>query len=288
MTVTLITGTSSGIGQATALHLARQGYHVYASMRNPASGSAPLVETARREDLRLEVIRLDVDDEDSSERAVREVLERAGRIDALVNNAGIAVGGPLEEVPDDQIRAVFETNFFGAMRLMRLVVPVMRHAQSGAIINVTSIMGRLARAGGSAYAASKFALEAASEALAQEVHRFNIRVAIIEPGVVRTRLHAGDLKEPDPASPYREFDLRGNRLFARLRESASPPERVAETIQHALETDQPRLRYLVGEDAERWAIGRRAMTDETWVDVGREMTLDEYAAFYLDSFGMSI
>jgi NAD(P)-dependent dehydrogenase (short-subunit alcohol dehydrogenase family) len=171
---------------------------------------------------------------------------------------------------------------------MRLVVPTMRQARSGAIVNVTSIMGRLARAGASAYAGSKSALEAASESLAQEVRRFGIRVAIIEPGVVQTPLHEKEDGTPDPNCTYHEFTLRGSRLFGALLENPSSPELVAATIQHALETDQPKLRYLVGEDAHKWVAGRQAMSDEAWVDVGREMTLDEYAAFYRDQFGMAI
>jgi NAD(P)-dependent dehydrogenase (short-subunit alcohol dehydrogenase family) len=288
MSAALITGTSSGIGQATALHLARQGYWVFASMRDPATGAAPLTEAARQEGLKLTVIELDVTDAGSSERAVQKVLGQAGRLDALINNAGIGGGGPLEEVSEDLLRQIFETNFFGPMRLMRLVVPTMRQARGGAIVNVTSIMGRLARAGASAYAGSKFALEAASEALAQEVRRFDIRVAIIEPGVVQTPLHEKEGGRPDPNSPYHEFTLRGSRLFGALLENPSSPELVAATIQHALETDQPKLRYLVGKDAHKWAAGRQAMSDEAWVDVGRKMTLDEYAAFYRDRFGMAI
>jgi NAD(P)-dependent dehydrogenase (short-subunit alcohol dehydrogenase family) len=169
-----------------------------------------------------------------------------------------------------------------------MIAHIGRQARSGAIVNVTSIMGRLARAGGSAYASSKFALEAASEALAQEVQRFNIRVEIIEPGVVQTPLHEKGGSEPDPSSPYYEFALRGRRLFSKLLENPSPPELVAETIQRSLETSQPKLRYLVGEDAKKWATGRQAMTDEEWVQVGREMALDVYAAFYRNHFGMEI
>ena len=149
-------------------------------------------------------------------------------------------------------------------------------------------MGRLARAGGSAYSATKFALEASSESLAQEVYRFNIRVALIEPGVIKTPLHEKGGGQDDPASLYAEFSKRGSRLFDKLLETPSPPELVAETIQHAIETDKPQFRYLVGEDAIKWAASRRAMTDEDWVAVGREMTLDEYAALYRDRFDMEI
>ena len=118
MPVTLITGTSTGIGQTTALHLARQGHHVFASMRNPATGSSVLTKAANEEGLKLDVIQLDVNDPDSSEQAVRDVLEQTGQLDVLITNAGIGGGGPIEETPEKVLRAVFETNFFGAMRMM--------------------------------------------------------------------------------------------------------------------------------------------------------------------------
>ena len=193
------------------------------------------------------------------------------------------------------LRTIFETNFFGAMRMMRLVLPTMRQARNGAIVNISSIAGRLANAKGSAYSGSKFALEAASECLAQEVRRFNIRVVIIEPGFTRTPMietpmieKGGPRPKLDPNSPYHAFNLRSERLSATMKPNASPPELVAEAIQHSLETDEPKLRYPVGEDAKAWAVGRQAMTDEDWVNFGREMTLDEYAQFYHDQFGMEI
>ena len=288
MTVTLITGTSTGIGQTTALHLARQGHHVFASMRNPDTGSAVLTQLAREEGLKLEVIQLDVNDPKSSEQAVEEVLAQTGQLNVLVNNAGIGGGGPIEELSEELLRAIFETNFFGAMRMMRLVMPTMRQARSGAIVNISSIAGRLANARGSAYSGSKFALEAASESLAQEIRRYNIRVVIIEPGFTRTPIFEKGGQNPDPISPYHAFNLRSERLSATMMPNASPPELVAETIQHSLETDEPKLRYLVGEDAKSWGPGRRAMTDEDWVNFGREMTLDEYAQLFHDYFGMEI
>jgi NAD(P)-dependent dehydrogenase (short-subunit alcohol dehydrogenase family) len=285
---TLITGTSTGIGLATALHLARNGYHVFASMRDPATGSGVLTETAHQEGLQLEVLQLDVNDPDSSERAVHEVLQKAGQIDVLINNAGIGGGGPIEEMSEEFLRAVFETNFFGAMRLIRLVLPTMRKRRSGTIVNIASVLGRFVGAGGSAYSGSKFALEAASEALAQEVKRFNIRVVIIEPGVIETPIFEKNRREPDPNSPYYEFARRRAQVFDKRLKDPSPPELVAKTIQHGLETDTPKLRYLVGEDAKKWMTGRQRMTDEEWVDAGREMTSEEYAVFYADRFGIEI
>ena len=288
MPVTLITGTSTGIGQATALYLARRGYHVFASMRNPDKGAALLRDAVRKEGLNPDIVQLDVDDPNSSERAVQEVLQKAGQIDVLVNNAGIIAVGAIEETPEDVLRAAFETNFFGAMRLIRMVLPGMRQRKSGTIVNVTSVAGRLATSPQYAYAASKFALESASEILAQEVRRFNIRVAIIEPGVVLTPIFEKNMREPDPNSPYVDFMYRIGRLFMKRLENPSPPDLVAETIYHAIETDQPKLRYLVGEDAKLWAAGRQNMTDEEWIDYGKEMTEEELVSFHHKHFGMDV
>jgi NAD(P)-dependent dehydrogenase (short-subunit alcohol dehydrogenase family) len=288
MPVALITGTSTGIGQATALYLARHGYHVFASMRNLAKGASALTAAANAERLSFEVLQLDVDDPISAVRAVQEVQQKAGQIDVLINNAGVGGGGAIEETPEERLRAIFETNFFGAMRLIRAVLPGMRERRRGAIVNVTSVAGRLSSSPQYAYAASKSALEAASEILAQEVRRFNIRVAIIEPGVVLTPIFAKNMREPDMNSPYVEFTLRLSHIFKKRLENASPPELVAATIHRALETDQPKLRYPIGEDAHQWLTGRQRMTDEEWIDYGKEMTGEDLAVFYRKYFGMEI
>ena len=290
MQVTMVTGCSSGIGQATAVYLARQGYQVYATMRNPERDGEKLVDIANTEGLQLELMPLDVTDVDACEWVVGKILKENSQLDILINNAGIADGGYLEDVSENVIRGMFDVNFFAAMRLMQLIIPSMRKRQSGTIVNISSIMGRLARAGGSAYAASKFALEAASEALAQEVRRFNIRVVLIEPGVVKTRLHEpkDPSSEPSIDSPYEEFNERGARLFGSLLQTPAYPEDVAQVIHQAIETDTPKLRYLVGEDAFKWMVGRQTLTDEAWVELGNKMDLDAYVAFYRDVFGMEI
>ena len=185
MAVALITGTSTGIGLATALHFGRQGHDVWAGVRNPAAATE-LREAIERERLPVRVVALDVDDAGSVQRGVAEVLDKAGRIDVLVNNAGIGGGGPIEDVPVDWVKTLFETNYFGVLRVIQAVLPGMRERRAGAIVNVSSVAGRLAIAGHGHYSAVKHALEAMSEALAQEVQRFGIRVAIVEPGVVVT------------------------------------------------------------------------------------------------------
>ena len=185
MAVALITGTSTGIGLASALHFGRQGHDVWAGVRNPAAAT-DLCAAIDTERLPVRLVALDVDDAGSVQRGVAEVLDKAGRVDVLVNNAGIGGGGPIEDVPVDWVKTLFETNYFGVLRVTQAVLPGRRERRAGTIVNVSSVAGRLAVAGHGHYSAVKHALEAMSEALAQEVQRFGIRVAIVEPGVVVT------------------------------------------------------------------------------------------------------
>src|SRR5207245_4927603 len=163
--------------------------------------------------LKIAPLTLDVDDDASVRRGVQEVIARSGRIDALVNNAGIGGGGPIEDVPIEFAKSMFETNYFGTIRMIQAVLPGMRERRSGAIVNVSSIAGRLAIAGHGHYSAVKHALEAASEALAQEVLAFGIRVAVVEPGVVVTPIFSKARRFADPTSPYRvHVDRKSTRL----------------------------------------------------------------------------
>ena len=215
MPVALVTGTSTGIGFATALHLARHGHRVVATMRDLAKAS-PLQDAARAEGLPLVVRELDVTLPDSIERAVAATLAGEGPIDVLVNNAGIGGATPLELTPEAEHRAMFETNYWGAIRMIQAVLPSMRERRAGCIVNVTSIAGRIATPNQIAYSASKHALAAASEALAHEVHAFGIRVAIIEPGVVQTAIfeNSAGATRYDKTSPYRQIMRRNGKLFA--------------------------------------------------------------------------
>lgn len=287
MAVVLVTGSSTGIGQATALRLARDGNHVFASMRNPEGGT-PLIEAREREDLELELIGLDVVDAASCEAAVAEIEGRAGRLDVLVNNAGISMLRAIEETSDEEWQGMFATNFFGPMRLTRLALPGMRARGEGAIVNVTSVAGRMASSPQGAYAASKFALEAASEVLAQEVRPLGIRVAVIEPGVTQTPIFTkGDLVL-DESSPYIDSVYRAVRMFSARLADPSPPELVADVISSVLTAEDAPFRHPVGDDAGKWIAGRAALSDEDWVDVGRAMSLDEYAAQHAEIFGIEI
>jgi len=200
MTIALVTGTSSGIGLATAVTLARGGHTVIATMRNLES-AGELQKIVAAEKLPVSLAVLDVDDDASVESGLGKVLAEHGRLDVLVNNAGIGGGGSVEESSTARFREVMETNFFGALRCIKAVVPGMRERRHGCIVNVTSISGRLAMAPAAAYCASKFALEALSECLAQEMKAFNVRVAIIEPGVIATPIFSKAKPIPDN-TPY--------------------------------------------------------------------------------------
>jgi NAD(P)-dependent dehydrogenase (short-subunit alcohol dehydrogenase family) len=275
MSVVLVTGTSSGIGLATALHFGRKGHDVYAAVRNPATATE-LTRALDEERLPVIPVTIDVDDAASIERGVGEVLGRAGRIDVLVNNAGIGGGGPIEEVPVDWAKTLFETNYFGAIRMIQAVLPGMRERRSGAIVNVSSIAGLVAIAGHGHYCAVKHALEAASETLAQEVLAFGIRVAIVEPGVIVTPIFSKARRFKNPSSPYLHHVQRLLGFYQRQIPAAARPADVAEVIDEAVTTTTPRLRWLVGEDAKRMAAGRRRLTDEEYVAAAAPMPLDDY------------
>jgi NAD(P)-dependent dehydrogenase (short-subunit alcohol dehydrogenase family) len=288
MNVTLITGTSTGIGFETALHFARKGYRVHATMRNPGRGAQALRDAAAAEGLELAISQLDVDDPASVERAVGGVLEREGRIDVLVNNAGIGTLVAVERGTEEDARATFEMNFFGPLRMIRAVLPGMRERGRGTIVNVSSAAGRVAGAGFGIYSASKHALEALSEVLGSETLRFGIRVAVIEPGFIATPiLHkAASSIETDPASPYADLDRRLQMLYAGAFRNNTSPRVVAETIEQAVSTDQPKLRYPVGDDATAYIEGRRRLTDEEFIAIGRARTDAEYWAEFAKRFAL--
>ena len=275
MPVALITGTSTGIGLATALHFGRQGHDVWAAVRQPAAAT-DLRAAIDAERLPVRIVALDVDDPGSVQRGVAEVLDKSGRVDILVNNAGIGGGGPIEDVPVDWVKTLFETNYFGVLRVTQAVLPGMRERRAGAIVNVSSVAGRLAVAGHGHYSAVKHALEAMSEALAQEVQRFGIRVAIIEPGVVVTPIFSKAKRWADPASPYFDHVRRLLLLYQKQMPHAAQPADAARVIYEAATTSSPRLRWLVGEDAKLLVAGRQRQTDEEYVAGGRAMSEEEF------------
>jgi NAD(P)-dependent dehydrogenase (short-subunit alcohol dehydrogenase family) len=280
MASVLVTGSSSGIGLATAIHFARLGHGVHAGVRNPATATE-LTRVIEVERLPIRPVTLDVDDTASVTRAVGEV----GRVDVLVNNAGIGGGGPIGDVPVEWAKTLFETNYFGAVRMIQAVLPGMRERRSGAIVNVSSIAGRLAIAGHGHYSAVKHALEAMSEALAQEVVSFGIRVAIVEPGVVVTPIFTKARRFADPTSPY-AVHVRRLLLFYQMQmKMPSQPADVARVIHEAATAAAPKLRHPVGRDAELLIAGRRRMTDEDYVATGQEMTDERYLELMRQRYG---
>ncbi|MDE0725818.1 MAG: SDR family oxidoreductase [Alphaproteobacteria bacterium] len=276
MQICLITGTSTGIGHATALHLARRGYRVYATMRNTAKG-AQLGAAAAAENLDLVIETLDVTDHQSMLDCVARIMAVEGRIDILINNAGLSSSSPIETYPEDEHRALFEANYWGPVKLTQAVLPAMRERASGAIINISSVLGRIAWANQGAYCASKFAIEAFSEALAQEVAPFGIRVAIIEPGVTASAIFDNTPVHYDRASPYKTAMRRNGRFYSVGIADATPAEQLAETIEEALTAEQPKLRHAVGFGTQ--AIPRRAaMNDEEYVALATLADPDYYQA----------
>ncbi len=247
----LITGSNSGIGLATALYLARRGYTVWATMRN-VEKSGELRAIAESEKLPIEIAQLDVCDDASVKSAVERVLQKSRRIDVLVNNAGYGLRGAVEEVSLDEWKRQFETNFFGVIRVTQAVLPQMRAQRSGAIVNISSVLGRMAIPFSGPYTASKFALEGLTETLRYELAPFNIRVVLIEPGFIATnfqqnaQLAQGAQSEN---SPYTVFKKASGRRVQRNIYRAAPPEKVAETIYRAITHSAPKLRYPVGRDA---------------------------------------
>ena len=276
MATVLITGCSSGFGKLSALNFARKGDTVFASMRNTAK-AGELEQAKQAESLPIEIVQLDVTDDASVEGAVRQVIDAAGGIDVLVNNAGLGIHGPLEETDDDEMKEIFETNFFGAMRVMRAVVPKMREQKSGTIVNVSSLAGRVVAPYGGTYSASKYALEAASEALHYELHPFGIRVLLIEPGGFETEFDGNRrlARRFTEGSPYLELEQRFEQSLTRLPGGGErgDAQDIAESIYNAVNTDQPKFRYLVGQDAELIGGLRRQMDDEQFEQAMRQ-TLD--------------
>ena len=261
----LITGSSSGIGFATALAFGRAGHTVAATMRDPKRGSA-LAEIAAQEKLAITVSAMDVDSDESVSSSIEKILKNGGPIDVLVNNAGIERTGSVEEISMDDFRAVMETNYFGVIRCIKAVLPSMRRRKAGCIINVTSVAGRFACSPFAPYTASKFALEALSESLAQEVKPFNVRVAMIEPGIIDTPM-ARHVGVADGRSSYPQ-QSRNAGLFSAALKNPTPPSVVADKIVEVAESGTWQLRHPVGPDAQPFLDWRKSMSDELWVDWG--------------------
>ncbi len=245
-TTWFITGASSGFGMAFARYAIEQGYNLVATARTPAKLEA-LAATAPE---RILVHKLDVTAAGDAEAAVQAAIERFGRIDVLINNAGYGIVGAVEETPESELRAQMETNFFGAVAVTKAVLPQMRAQRSGAIVNISSLGGQLSFGGFSAYSASKFALEGMTEALAQEIAPFGIKALIVEPGAFRTGFAADALKHMPVIDAYRDI-IGGTRDFAHGMDGTQEgdPAKAARAIDLALKAERTPLRLQLGEDS---------------------------------------
>jgi NAD(P)-dependent dehydrogenase (short-subunit alcohol dehydrogenase family) len=271
----VVTGSSSGIGLATALELARKGYFTYATARNPTKAGA-VAEAAKKENLPISVVQLDVTDDGSVRRAVDQILKEKGRIDLLVNNAGYGLGGAFEDSSMEEIKDLYDTNIFGLMRTTRAVLPAMRKQRSGTIVNISSAGGRLGYPGNSVYISTKFATEGLSEAMAYELEPFGIRVIVIEPGVIKTNFGAGMViakKAQDPSSPYSQMMQKMGNNWQHMTEQGSPPELVAKVVIDAIESKDGGLRYLAGKDVESWLQARSGMSEAEFFKVMKQNLL---------------
>ena len=288
MDIALVTGTSTGIGLTTSLHLARNGYRVFAGMRNLAKAEA-LQQAASEESLELDIIQLDICDPNSVTRAFDQVKE-TGPVDLLVNNAGIGGASPLELTPEAEHKQMFETNYFGAVRCIQAVLPSMRERQTGCIVNVTSAVGLQATPNQIAYSASKWALECLGEALAHEVYRFGVRVVNVEPGVIMTNIFENSAEQTryDKTSPYQPIMRRNGKVFAAGFKRGVPPELVAETILEAVTTENYKLRWPVGPDAVGMMAARQKLPAEEWVSMGADLSDAEYNSKFEEYFGVKL
>jgi NAD(P)-dependent dehydrogenase (short-subunit alcohol dehydrogenase family) len=262
--VVLVTGCGSGFGRLTALELARQGHRVYAGVRNPAGASALAEEGAAvaRGGGSLTVVPLDVTDAAQREAAVARILDEAGCIDALVNNAGVALGGFLESVDEDEFRAVLDTNVLGAWAMTCAVLPAMRVRRKGRILMVSSMSGRIGLPGVGVYAASKWALEGMSESWRHELALFGIQVVLVEPAQFKTdifeRNRRVSRRAVAPGAPWTPYAEHLDRVVSGMvSRSAGDPQRVADLIATLLTHPRPRLRYPIGPNARlRELLGR--------------------------------
>jgi NAD(P)-dependent dehydrogenase (short-subunit alcohol dehydrogenase family) len=275
--VALVTGSSSGIGFETALLLSKSGFHTYASMRN-LEKSKNITEIVNTENLPLRVIQLDVNDDISVKNAINKIIAENGRIDVIINNAGYGLFSPIEDITLDQVKEQFETNFFGVVRLVKEVLPVMRKQRNGIIVNVSSGAGRVAIPVSSAYVATKFALEGLSESMRYELKEFGINIIIKEPGVIRTNFvenmkTAGTRSRSE--SPYADLIGRTLKGFGGLMDNSSPPKLVAEAILNAITSKEPEIRYVVGDDAKSIMKVRKSTSDKEFENWMYESVLQE-------------
>lgn len=285
--VSVVTGANSGIGRATAIHLASQGHDVYGTVRATAKAEK-LRAMAEQAGVEVHLVELDVADDDSVRDGFARILDAAGRVDHLVNNAGIGGNAVVEECPSSLFLDVLNVNVVGAARCTQAVLPQMRERGSGSIVNITSIAGRVAAIGQSPYFTSKFALEGLSEGLAQELAPFGIRVVIVEPGVTKSAIFAKNVDAPNSTGAYDAHYRRMFQFYAAGLAAATDPFEVAAVIHHAITTPDPELRYAVSWGARELVEGRAEMGDAEWVALGAIRDDADYYRRFRELFGLDI
>jgi len=259
--VALVTGSSSGIGLETALALARDGFYTFASMRD-IKKAGELEYAAKKEGLRINVIELDVNKEESIVSVIKNIITDVGRLDILINNAGYGQFGCTEDVSVNDFRKQFETNFFSIVRIIQEVSPIMRKQNSGIIVNISSVVGRMGLPASPAYISTKFALEGLSECLRYELGQFGIKTTLIEPGVIKTNFFSS-MKVPESKTDPKYKQLTDN-ILAGLKmmvEMGTAPSQVADVIIKAIHDDEILPRYIVGTDAAMFLEAKKMKTD---------------------------
>ena len=255
----MITGASSGIGRATALHLAESGYKVLASSRSLRRLSS-LSDEALYRGFPLEIIEININEDQSVKDAVSEMFSRFQKIDVLINNAGYGLWGPVGELSINEIKRQFETNFFAAVRMINAVLPSMIERRSGSIINVSSVLGRLGIPFNGAYTSSKFALEGISESIRTEVKPFGVRVSLVEPGWFQTNFQNNMMSSQRTelgVSQYSDYIARYQKNYGRFKRRGGDPARVAKLIHKIISSRNPRFRYVIGADARLGIAGMK-------------------------------
>lgn len=285
----VVTGANSGIGRATTLAFAQAGYHVFGTVRGLEKADKLLAKaTSLSLADRITLVEMDVADSASVTKGFAQIYAATDQVDVLVNNAGVGGNAVTEECPIDTYTEVFNINHNGSVRCIQAVLPQMRKRGSGAIVNVSSVVGRITAVAQSPYYVSKWAVEGMSEGLAHEVAPFGIRVAIVEPGITRSSIFSKNIDAPNQSGAY---DAHYRRLFAFYAAgitNATPAEEAAATILEAATTSSPRLRWHCSWGAGELLAARAAMTDEEWVSFGSHLDDEAYYDEFLTRFNLDI
>ena len=285
--IAVVTGANSGIGRASAIHLAANGYEVYGTVRSLDKGTK-LHAMADERCVAIKLVELDIADDQSVAAGFKQILASTDHVDLLVNNAGVGGNAVAEECPPSMYLDIMNINLCGAVRCIQAVLPTMRKRHSGCIVNITSITGRVAALAQSPYVASKWAFEGMSEGLAQELAPFGIRVAIIEPGVTKSAIFAKNIDAPNQTGAYDAHYRRMFQFYAVGMGHATDPFEVGAIIHHAATTDTPMLRYPCSWGGQEFIDGRAAMTDEQWVALGLPIEDGDYYAEFKAAFSLDL